>query len=80
MPQNREWTVIGNCHYIDCPVPRWKSLNGKGRTTHKCRQACRWFQGVTDTAVICDWIPDRKQARMYLATKRTKRVRKHEGG
>jgi hypothetical protein len=74
-----EWTIIGKHHHIQCPHPIYGTTRAREVTTHKCIAACKWFQGVTDTAVICDWRPNRKQARMYLATKRTKRVRKHEG-
>ena len=69
----RKWRVVGNCHYIDCPYPRWRPLDGRGRTTHKCRQACKYYRGVTEDSVMCDWDPDMKMTRVAMPRKRPKR-------
>ena len=76
----RKWRIIGNCHYIDCPYPRWKKLSGNGRTTHKCKQACKYYRGETEDAIMCEWSPGMKLARTSLARTRVKRGEKINHG
>jgi len=61
MPE-REITRYGTWGYVNCinPGMGWQKM-GKGRTTQKCKNACKYYRGMTKTHVTCAWEPGLKR-------------------